>query len=586
MEFLVSTLRLPTSHAGGLTRQAARRLSLSLFLVTACAGIRVNEIVLPTAHEVATLLAENVIEVPPIGSHERPISGASTEAQAWFNQGLRYSYSFNQDQAAACYARAALAAPECPMAWWGISYVLNVDINNQEVLEEEAIWALVASREAQRLAHLATPVERAMIAAAANRTVAPAPPHEKRGLLDKAYAEDLATLWENHQQDVDVGALYAESLMLLQPWNYWTSTYEPIQWAEEIVELLERCLDVDPSHPGANHFYIHMVESSGRAERGIASADRLGELMPGAGHLVHMPSHIYINVGRYDDAIRVNQRAVELDEAYFLRYQKPTFYMNYYAHNIHFITFAAMMEGRKNLALDYIGQLEVLVDDELIAALAPAIDGMNASRMHVYIRFGMWNEIMAHPGYAEFRKASRTLHRYARTVALANLGRTDEARRELAYFDAAAAETPEEWMIAFNPSHDVFRLARLVAEAELVWREGDPKGAIAILRDACALEDELLYTEPPPWMIPVRHALGAIQIASGDFAGAGATYRDDLKKHKGNAWSLLGLHQALTGMGKLKEAATLQASVQSAWERSDVAPPASCYCAVPLLQKG
>ena len=304
--------------------------------------------------------------------------------------------------------------------------------------------------------------------------------------------------------------------------------------------------------------------------------------MPGSGHLIHMPSHIYVNVGRYNDAIRVNRRAVELDGSYMASYGRPTFYLNYFAHNIHFTAFGAMMEGRKAMAIEYVDRLETLITDPVIEMFAPFIDGLNALRLHVYVRFGMWEEVLAYPEYAEFRKASRTLRRYARTVALANLGRTDEARLELARFDLAASETPEEWFIAFNPCQTVFGLARRVAEAEIYWREGDAARAIAIMKDTLETEHELVYTEPPPWMIPIRHALGAIQLASGDALGAEVSYRENLKKHPENAWSLLGLQQSLTKLGKLEEASALEPRVSRAWARADIDPPASCYCGVAL----
>ncbi len=556
----------------------------SLSLLQGCSALSsASERELPSAREVAELVAKGALEVPPIGAYGRKVSGASDAAQAWFDQGVRYTYGFNQDQAAACFARAALASPDCAMAWWGMAHIYSgVDLNNNEVSQDEAEWGMVAMREAERLAPAVTSIEQALIAAEAERAVLPMPGPKERAHLDDAYRVAMKALWERAPDDADVGTLYAASMMSCQPWAYWTNDYEPVERAEEIVSVLERCMELNPDHPGANHFYIHIVESSGKAERGIPSADRLGALVPGSGHLVHMPSHIYVNVGRYDDAIRVNQRAVELDREYMAAYQRPTFYLNYYAHNIHFTTFGAMMEGRKRLALEYVDKLEELVTDQVIEMFAPYIDGMGALRLHVYIRFGMWEEVLAYPEYAEFRKASRTLRRYARTVALANLGRTEEARRELARFDLAAAEIPEGWTIAFNPCETVFRLARRVAEAEVYWREGDAEKAIAIMKDTCGIEHELIYTEPPPWMIPIRHALGAIQLASGDALGAEASYREDLKKHPENAWSLLGLQQSLTKLGKLEEASALDPRVKRAWARADVDPPASCYCGVAL----
>jgi tetratricopeptide (TPR) repeat protein len=559
-------------------------LSVSLPLLHGCNALRgASEEELPSAREVAELVAEGALEVPPIGAYGRQVSGASAEAQAWFDQGIRYTYGFNQDQAAACYARAALASPECAMAWWGMSHIYSgVDINNNVVAPDEAKWGMVAMREAERLAPMATALEQELIAAASQRAVLPMPAPTERAHLDDAYREAMKEVWDRHPDDVDVGTLYAEAMMNCQPWEYWTSDYEPVKRTEEIVAQLERCIELGSRHPGAHHLYIHIVESSGKAERGIPSADLLGELMPGSGHLIHMPSHIYVNVGRYNDAIRVNRRAVELDGAYMAAYGRPTIYLNYFAHNIQFTAFGAMMEGRKAMAIEYVDRLETLITDPVIEMFAPFIDGLNALRLHVYVRFGMWEEVLAYPEYAEFRKASRTLRRYARTVALANLGRTDEARLELARFDLAASETPEEWFIAFNPCQTVFGLARRVAEAEIYWREGDAARAIGIMKDTLATEHELIYTEPPPWMIPIRHALGAIQLASGDALGAEVSYRENLKKHPENAWSLLGLQQSLTKLGKLEEASALDPRVKRAWARADIDPPASCYCGVAL----
>jgi len=559
-------------------------LALSLPLLQGCSALSsASGEELPSPLEVAELVATGALEVAPIGAYGRQVSGASPEAQAWFDQGVRYTYGFNQDQAAACFARAALASPDCAMAWWGISHIYSgVDINNNAVTPDEAAWGFVAQREAERLAPMATALEQDLIEAASVRAVLPMPSPMERSDLDEEFREAMQELWSRYPDDVDVGTLYAEAMMSCQPWEYWTSDYEPVKRAEEIVAQLERCIELDSRHPGAHHLYIHIVESSGKAERGVPSADLLGELMPGSGHLVHMPSHIYINVGRYDDAIRVNQRAVELDDVYMAAYGRPTFYLNYYAHNIHFTSFGAMMEGRKALALQYADKLAAVVPDPVIEQFAPFIDGMNALRMHIFIRFGMWEEILAYPEYAEFRKASRTIRRYARTMALANLGRTEEAWRELAHFDLAAAQTPEDWYIAFNPSQTVFGVARRVAEAEIYWREGDPERAIKIMKDTLQTEHELVYTEPPPWMIPIRHALGAIQLASGDVLGAELSYRENLKKHPENAWSLLGLQQALTKAGKLEEAAALEPRVERAWARADVEAPASCYCGVPL----
>lgn len=536
----------------------------------------------PAPNEVIASLEDGALDVPPIGTYGRAVSGASPAAQDWFDQGLRYSYGFNQDQAAACFAKAAEASPECPMAWWGLAFILSIDINNSDVPENEALMAHAASQEALRLAHLASPVEQALIAAAATRTPAVIPPGDDRKHLDEAYLAAMRKAHELAPTDPDVGTLLGDAMMLLQPWSYWTWDGKPLERSEEIVAVFEGVMELHPLHPGANHFYIHIMEDSTEPFKGIPSADRLAELMPGSGHLVHMPSHIYANVGRYEDAVESNLRAAALDEGYFSAYTKPSHYFGYYLHNLHFVAYAAMMEGRSALAIEYVQRMEEKTPPERLAKMAAGVDGLFAIKMHVFMRFGLWEEILKTPEYPEFRHASRAMRRFGRVVALANLGRAAEAREELVAFDAAVSEVPEGWSISYNPAHKVLALAREYAEAEMTWREGDATAAIAQLRAATLLERDILYTEPPAWCTPVRHAMGAIQLASGDAKGAKQTYLEDLALLPDNAWSLLGLQQALVRLGQLEEAQALQAKLDQAWARADVQPPASCYCGVEL----
>ena len=552
-----------------------------LLLLASCVSTR-DAAPLPTPAEVVATLAPRALEVPPLGALTRTVSGASPEAQAWFDQGLRYLWGFNQDQAGACFARAAQASPECAMAWWGIAHVFSVDVNNDSVSPEEAAWAHVAAVEATRLAPGATALEQALVAAAATRTPASIP--VDRDPLDEAYAEAMGAAAATFPDDAGVQALHAESLMLLQPWEYWTWDGAPLGRAREIEELLEAAIALDPEHPGAHHLYIHIVEASSDPYQGVASADALGRLMPGSGHLIHMPSHIYANVGRYEDAVEVNVEASALDAAYFEAYAQPSFYLNYYVHNLHFVAYAAMMDGRAALAMEYVQRMEDALPEELHRAFAPFIDGHFAIRTHALMRFGRWEELLAEAEPAEWRHSSRAFRLYGRAVALANLGRTGEARAELAAFDAARAEVPEGWKISFNPADVVLGLAREVAEAEIRWREGDAAGALEQLEAATLVERELVYTEPPAWSLPVRHVIGAIQVATGDGAAAESTYRRDLAKLPGNGWSLVGLQQALSLQGREGEAQDLQPAIDRAWARADEQAPASCYCGVAVSQ--
>ena len=556
-------------------------LPLLLLLAPACQ-------VAPRAHpqldpaEVATEVATRALDLAPIARCGRAVTGASPEAQRWFDQGLSYYFGFNHDQAAACFARATLASPGCAMAWWGLAQAYSLDLNSHSVSPEEAARSAAAMGRALELLAGATPVEQTLIEAAALRCVAPQTAYSESKEIHEAYSEALERAWARFPDDADVGVLYAEALMILQPWNYWTPDDAPVERAEELVAVLEAAQALSPDHIGANHFYIHAMEASATPERAEGPADRLGAATPGSGHLTHMPSHIYVLTGRYEDAVDVNLHAAELDEAYFEAYGRDTFYLVYYVHNLHFAGYGAMMEGRKQLALECMDRMDAAVPAEMIEGMLPAMDGWMAARLHVMVRFGMWEELLAMPEFGETRLVSRALHRYARTVALANLGRVPEAEAEYELLEAACERAPEDWEIGFNPCRDVLALAKLVARAELHWRAGRPAEALPLLEEGARLEHVLIYTEPPAWVLPVRHTLGAIQLASGDAAAAERTYREDLARNRENPWSLVGLHHSLLAQGR--EEYGLEARVEAAWSRAAVRPGASCYCGLPVVE--
>ena len=512
------------------------------------------------------------------GGYHRQASGSSHESQQWIDQGFQLVYGFNHEEGIRSFAHAAELSPDCAMAWWGVAYGNGVDVNNMEVSDDEAKQGFEAAQRALALAPQVSPAERGLIEAVATRAVWPLP--ENRRPLDEAYAAAMKKCWQAFPDDVDVGVLYAEALMNLQPWAYWSNDGKPLDDALEIVSVLETVMEIDPTHPGANHFYIHAVEASLHPEKATAAADRLRSLVPGSGHLVHMPSHIYINTGRYAEAVSSNAEAIEADEAYFKKVGTPGFYSLYYIHNIHFLAFAAMMEGQSASAIQATRRMEKQVPEEFLKGFPEYADGLMPAKFHALIRFGRWQQILEEPAYPEFRKVSRAVRSYARVIALANLKRTDEARSELERFDALAKEVPESWLIGTNDAPTILRLSRLMAEAELLWREGKNELAFAKMREAVAAEDQLVYDEPPGWMLPVRHALGAILLAAGEAAQAEAVYRLDLKDWQENAWALLGLEQALRKQNRIAEADELLPRVQAAWARADVEPPASCYCGV------
>jgi len=510
------------------------------------------------------------------GGYARTVTTTSRAAQELFDQGIQLLYGFNHDEATRSFQAAAEADPSCAMAWWGIAYANGRDINNPDVTEAEARLAYDAAQEAQRHLAGATPVEAALVRAILLRYALPNP--ADRRPLDEAYARAMESVYREFPDDPDVGAIYAESLMNLQPWDLWERDGTPKGRTLEIVAVLEHVLAIAPLHPGANHFYIHTVEASSDPDRAVAAADRLRDLVPGAGHLVHMPSHIYTRVGRYADAAEANVRAIAADKRYFAVAPPPDFYNIYFVHNVHFLAYASMMEGRYEAAMSAASELEESVPPDFLVNWVQYADGLMTTPWHVLVRFGEWEQVLAEPPPEDFRKLARALWHYARGVSLSALGRTDEARHELEAFETAAALVPESWTVGNNSSGQVLALARQMLRGELLYREGELDQAFAALREGVRLEDELVYDEPPGWMQPIRHALGALLLGAGRAAEAEEVYRADLEKNRANGWSLLGLEQALCAQGRDEEAAPVRLAREAAFSRSDVAPSSSCYC--------
>ncbi len=510
------------------------------------------------------------------GNYERPITTKSAEAQAWFDQGMQLLYGFNHDEAIRSFKSAAKADPSAAMPWWGVAYANGININDPAMTEIRSEAAREAADNALARMGTASPVEQGLIRAVSVRYEWPTP--EDRSHLDQAYADEMQKVYERFPEDRDVAALYAESLMNLQPWDLWTKDGEPKGRTTEIVEVLEGVMAKHPDHPGANHFYIHTVEASKTPERAVPAADRLTTLVPGSGHLVHMPSHIYIRVGRYADAARSNEAAIAADRAYFAVAPPPGFYSMYYGHNLHFLAFASMMCGNYEDAIGAARALEAEMPEDALRDFAMVIDGMMPTTLHAMIRFGMWEDVLREPAYPEFRLVSNAVRHYSRAIAYSAKGMTDEARSEMALFEELTATIPEDWKIMNNRVDSVVPIARLMMEGEILWREGEREAAFAKLREAVVLEDDLIYDEPPAWMTPVRHSLGALLIAGGEFEEAEAVYRADLVKNPNNGWSLTGLQQSLFGQGNSADAMALNDAVSSAFAGADVKPTSSCYC--------
>lgn len=511
-----------------------------------------------------------------MGAHERAITTDSPRAQRYFDQGLKLTFGFNHDEAIRSFQRAAAYDPDAPMPWWGIAYCHGININDPEMTEQRSKDAWEAMEQALARIDNASPVERAMIVALSARYAWPAP--ADRSPLDRAYADAMQRVHERFPQDADVAALYAESLMNLQPWDYWTNDGSPKGRIEEVVSVLERAMEIDPEHPGLNHFYIHAVEASADPDRAVPAADRLVSLVPASGHLVHMPSHVYIRVGRYADAKRSNVDAIAADRAYFTKAEAPGMYAMYYAHNLHFMAFASMMSGHEEDAVRAARDLEAEMPEGPLREYAGLIDGIMPTNFHALIRFGRWEQILDEPDYPEWRLMSRAVRSYARSIACSALGRTEQARAEKAEFERRVALVPEDWYVFQNKLSDVLPIARAMIEGELLFREGRREEAFAILREGIAREDALVYDEPPGWMLPVRHALGALMMADGRYAECEAVYREDLSRNRENLWALTGLRESLQAQGKVSELPAVDARLAAALADATVAPTSSCLC--------
>lgn len=511
-----------------------------------------------------------------LDAYHRKITTDSEEAQRWFDQGLQLVFGFNHDEAVRSFKEAAARDPEAAMPWWGVALSLGMNINDPVMTEERWRQAHQAASRALSLLDDESDVERALVEAVASRYTWPAP--EDQRTYDEAYAEAMKGVYARFRDDPEVGVLFAESLMDLQPWDYWDEHRRPKGRTEEFVAVIEHVLASYPDHPGASHLYIHAMEAGPHPEKAVPYADRLLTRVPGAGHLVHMPSHIYARVGRYGDAADSNAQAVAADRAYLEEAPPPSIYLLYYAHNLHFLAFASMMEGRYEPAMQAARELERDMPEEPLRQFAGLIEGIMPTTYHVMIRFGKWNDVLEEPLPPDYRLVSRAVHYYARGIALSALGRTDEARAEIAAFEAAAGEIPGDWFIFNNRVDDVLPIARAMLEGELAFREGRLDDAWSALRRGIEAEDRLIYDEPPAWMLPVRHAMGALLMSADKPAEAERLYREDQERHPGNTWSLVGLQKSLAAQNRSSEAAEVGKRLETVWKRVMVRPTSSCYC--------
>ena len=514
-------------------------------------------------------------ELRSLGHYSFPVTTTSRQAQRRFSRGLTLAYGFGHYAAEQEFRQAIAFDPNCAMAWWGIALVNGPHINFPLVPPDKAATAWEALGKAQALANRTTPLEQSLIAALSKRYANPQP--EDRSPLDTSYADAMRRLWQARPDNPDVATLFAEAAMDLHPWDLWTKD-APQPWTPEILSALETALKLSPQHPGANHLYIHATEASPHPERALPSADRLRRLVPDSSHLVHMPSHIYARVDRWPDAAAANRVAMQADTRYRAAYPRPGLYAMYMAHNAHFLTFVAMMRGQSQQALKSAKTMVGEVPDDFLKEYAPIADGYMIIVSEVLMRFGRWQEVLAAPEPGPDLPLSRALWRYTRTSALAALNRMDEAASEKEAFQKAVKAVPPDWHFGNNSAADILAIAARVIDGEMAAKRSQVDTAISVLQDAIRIEDGLHYDEPPDWIQPVRHTLGAVLLRAGKPAEAEQVYRDDLVRYPGNGWALLGLRDALAHQGKSDESRQVAKKFQKAWADADIQPAFTCFC--------
>jgi tetratricopeptide (TPR) repeat protein len=514
-----------------------------------------------------------------LGSYSRKVTTKSAEAQRYFDQGLGFLQGFNHRAAIRAFQQAAELDPECAMAHWGVALSCGPHINSMAVPPAAAELASKELGLAQKNAGKAEPIEQALIDALAKRYADPQP--EDRSGLDRAYAYAMREVWKKYPDDPDVGALFAEAMMDLRPWDQWTSDGKPQPGTDEIIGTLDAVLELNPDHPLANHLYIHAVEASPNPEHAMAPADRLRNLQPGLAHNVHMPSHIDIRTGQWLKAVDTNAKAVEADKRYQKIFGVPKGFLNVYiAHNRHMLAYAAMMTGQRDLAMKHIRAMVAEMPGDFLEENAMQAEGNVAMPLEVMVRFGMWDEILAEPEkYTDKMWFTRAFHHAARAIAYAAKRDVVKARKAQSVFLERAKLVPKEDFVSNNSCEALLAIAIPMVEGEILIAEGQVDSGIEQLRAAIQKEDVLKYDEPPGWMIPVRHSLGAVLMKQQRFAEAEQVYRDDLAHLPENGWSLFGLTDSLRKQKKnADEVAQTQTKFKKVWAKADLTITTSCLC--------
>ena len=538
-----------------------------------------------------------------LGSFTREVTTSSPEAQVWFTRGLVWTYSFNHEEAAACFERAIASDPGCALAYWGLAYALGPNYNkpwesfDPADLSSSLSRAYAATAGAVSRAPGASDVERALVDALVSRYPS-AEPAGDWSAWNAAYAAAMRHVYRAYPDDLDVAALFAEALMNLTPWALWDlATGAPAAGSEaiEIKEVLERALTAGDgqTHPGVLHMYVHLMEMSAHPEDALRAGDWLRDLIPDAGHLRHMATHIDVLCGDYPRVVSANTAAIAVDEKFRAREGAMNFYTLYRVHNYHFKIYGAMFLGQAQTALETADRLAAAIPEDLLRVEVPPmadwLEGFTAMKVHAAIRFGRWPDIIDAPLPADpgLYCVSTAMMRYAKGVACAASGRIGEAEEHRGQFAAAVERVPESRTIFNNTCRDILSVAGAMLDGEVEYRQGHYETAFAGLRRAVELDDGLPYDEPWAWMQPARHAYGALLLEQDRVAEAEAVYRADLGldgtlaracQHPGNVWSLHGYHECLRRLGKDEQAGIIGQQLTIARAYADVPIRSSCYC--------
>jgi tetratricopeptide (TPR) repeat protein len=503
-----------------------------------------------------------------MGNHHHAIVTASAEAQQYFDQGFALVFGFNHEEAVRSFRRAAELDPKAPMPHWGIAWALGPNYN-LDVDDERGKQANAAIAQALAMSKGGSEVERAYIEAMAIRFPTDAKPD--RAALARKYSDAMRNLSQGYPDDLDAATLYAESLMNLRAWKLWSLDGKPAERTEEIVAVLESVLRREPNHLGANHYYIHTVEASKTPGRALASAMRLDKLAPAAGHLTHMPAHVYARTGDHAAAARANEAGANADREYFKTASSDSFYgMAYFTHNLHFLADSEMMRGR--LAAARQAATEVAERLAPHTQMMPMVESMITMKTSVLLRFGRHDEVLALPQPPADHPVEVAWWHFARGVAWARTGKVDEAAKERAALAAATAKVPEEALFGgtgLESAKNILGLATTVLDARIAAARGSHAEAIKHWTAAVVTADKVAYDEPPIFFYPVRESLGAALLLSGKPADAERVFREDLERHPRNARSLFGLNDSLVKQGKAADAAWVKRAFDEAWKDAD-----------------